>query len=407
MFHKMQTKIQTLGLFIIILILLDTSSISAGPMNQISKCQASFKNTSPIQFLDNMDYLRMLLPKDSKGQKKITDYQNINEQDIPEINDYRNIAFYKILREVLSKENIDFLKQALIAHPKLLKLKTKEGQKNLLHLAILQGNLSTVRFLAQFKELINSKDATGATPLLLSMIGGAKHFDIFSFLLSHPDTDITVKDIFGDNIFHYIFFIKEDSQRHNKKTALNTLFEYLDFQTMTHLINSANDKGESPFSYLIRDFNIEIARIILNKTAINFSQVTTEGNNFLHIASAIPNTKAIKFLLQYTTHTMISQKNHSGLTPIQIIQSHYPALSEIDIKENIFNSDFVFKNLFMSYNEAQQLMKEQGIKTAAQFNEWIQDGKKPDRFPPYPQLTYHVKWEGWDQFFSIEPLYYQ
>ena len=274
-------------------------------------------------------------------RKQSRGYQNNDNQDIKE---YPIRYFYQLAKEVFSKKNDFFLvkkiKEAIADYPILLKFTTQRDQKNLLHLAVINNNLEIVKFLAEFKELINQEDSTGFSPLLLAMIG-ARNIDIFEFLLTHPDVNTTVKDIWGDNIFHYVFLARSK----NRKKILDLLFKHLDSDMVSSLINSVNNKGESPFNYFIRDFNIQIARKILNEISINFSQTSLQGDNLLHTASSIPNMQAIKFLLNYMDEKT-DQKNLSGLTPEQILQSHYPDLSKTNknIRRTLFKLSKPLKN---------------------------------------------------------------
>ena len=59
---------------------------------------------------------------------------------------------------------------------------------------------------------------------------------------------------------------------------------------------------------------------------------------------------------------------------------------------------FLQKKDFMSYRKAQQFIKEQGITTVRQFEEWKKLGKRPPDFPANPKNFYKTKWKGWKKF---------
>ena len=305
----MSFKAQILYL-IVAFILINAPIVSISASSQISKCKAVFKKPKPITAYNQTDYLKLLFPTDHKIQKLITYY---------ELDTTHRGIYYTIIVNIFSKENENFLKQTIHSYPELLEFKTEKGQKNLLHLAVINNNLEIVQFLSAFSALINHKDTTGATPLLLS-ITGTDNLNIFKFLLSHPLRDVSVRDELGDNIFHYIFFTQ--NQQGKQETILDLLLEHLDDNTISKLVNSGNNEGETPFNYLVRDFNITIAKKLISKTTIDFAQTTKEGNNLMHIASLLDNKSARTFLLNHSTSINIRQKNKQGLTPLQILSSH-------------------------------------------------------------------------------------
>ena len=421
------------------LLLLDVSISSAMVVN---KCKTSFVSSH-----SDIDYLKKLIPPDHKIQNKITqyqmteeqlnkpideEYQRAEEEDInnPNKPKTQKIILNKIIKAVFNPANREFFKSAVNSHPEVLKFKTEKEEKNLLHLAILENDLELAEFLAQFKELINQPDSAGVPPLFLSIMYNP---DIFKLLLTHPHIDVTIKDNFEDGLFHYIFLITERGDKLGKTTTrkriLNIVFKHLDANTTANLITSVNKKGESSIHYLTRDFDSEIAEALLSKTSINFSQLTTEKNNFFHIASMAPNIKAISFLLNnidINIDPLLYQENLLRLTPIQIMQSHYPHLSETDIKIRFFKNTKTLnrrrrentevfinkaegnkktkqrrasrpKKNFMSYESAQQLMREEGITTVLQFEKWSQE-KRPVNFPSNPYKTYSSSWTGWGAF---------
>ena len=55
---------------------------------------------------------------------------------------------------------------------------------------------------------------------------------------------------------------------------------------------------------------------------------------------------------------------------------------------------------YMSYESAQQIMKEQEITTLARFLIWNNSGQRPSNFPAMPSTIYQEKWQGWDKFLS-------
>ena len=57
---------------------------------------------------------------------------------------------------------------------------------------------------------------------------------------------------------------------------------------------------------------------------------------------------------------------------------------------------------FLSYEEAQQLMLAEGIKSRSQFNKWCESGRRPNVLPRQPSGTYKKEWQNWNHFFGTE-----
>ena len=56
---------------------------------------------------------------------------------------------------------------------------------------------------------------------------------------------------------------------------------------------------------------------------------------------------------------------------------------------------------WMSFHQAKDFIKTQGITSVTEFNKWKKSGKKPYNFPSNPRSTYSQNWEGWDDFLGI------
>ena len=53
---------------------------------------------------------------------------------------------------------------------------------------------------------------------------------------------------------------------------------------------------------------------------------------------------------------------------------------------------------WMSFNEAKDLIQNQGIKTKREFQEWSKSKKRPKNFPSNPNQVYTNEWKGWGDF---------
>ena len=53
---------------------------------------------------------------------------------------------------------------------------------------------------------------------------------------------------------------------------------------------------------------------------------------------------------------------------------------------------------WMSFEEAKAFIQNEGVQTSMEFEEWKQAGKRPDNFPSAPHRTYKEEWTGWGDF---------
>ena len=289
-------------LFIGLFLILNYKSYAEALLKK-TNCNHVFKDSeNKINSNKYIDYFEKLLPTDNEIQKSIYEYKtNLKKPKKIEA------LLYKLERLSFTKKNDDYLIQQLSSQPKLLDFTNEEGQ-SLLLLAVIYDRPKVVDFLVQFKKLLNKKDKNGNYPLLLS-ITRANRIKTFKTLIMDPSIDLSARDSFNQNVFHYIFL---GNPKHREE-ILNLLFERLDYNLVVNLINSGNKTGESPINYLIRDFNIDIANKFLESAPIDFSQKLRNGDSLLHTANSIPDNKAIEFLLENAP--IKNQKNNRGNTP--------------------------------------------------------------------------------------------
>ena len=57
---------------------------------------------------------------------------------------------------------------------------------------------------------------------------------------------------------------------------------------------------------------------------------------------------------------------------------------------------------WMSFEEAQTFIRNEGIQTSVEFEEWKRAGKRPDNFPSAPEKNYKEEWPGWEVFLGTE-----
>ena len=64
------------------------------------------------------------------------------------------------------------------------------------------------------------------------------------------------------------------------------------------------------------------------------------------------------------------------------------------------------KKEFMSFEEAKTFIRNEGIQTSAEFQEWKRAGKRPDNFPSFPEQTYKKEWTDWGNFLGTGNIAY-
>ena len=156
----------------------------------------------------------------------------------------------------------------------------------------------------------------------------------------------------------------------------------------------ANDKCRELFSDL--ENPLESARPLVNLTpesASNYEPETAQQNSgwiSLAKAKALVREKGIR------SKAELEQGRQSGLLP-----TNFPPKPHITYKDSDWQSydDFLSSN-WMSFEEAKALMQTEGIENIEQFNQWSGEGKRPDNFPPRPEITYKDSgWQGYRDFF--------
>ena len=61
---------------------------------------------------------------------------------------------------------------------------------------------------------------------------------------------------------------------------------------------------------------------------------------------------------------------------------------------------------FMNFEEAKTFIRNEGIQTNAEFQEWKRSGKRPEDFPSFPEQAYKEEWTGWGNFLGTGNIAY-
>ncbi|XP_067660118.1 putative ankyrin repeat protein RF_0381 [Haliotis asinina] len=174
------------------------------------------------------------------------------------------------------------------------------GDRNILHLACIGGNLQIVKYvLAQKIGDINTRDMNGRTPVLHAASAG--HKDVFDVLVE-AGAHLSLLD--GD-----------------KETILHVACEGGNVEIIKHLlkqdfvdIDTRDISGWTPVMYGARHGHKNVFDVLVDKGA-DLSLVGRHKTNILHFACVGGNVEIIKYLLKYNI-VDIDSRLDKGWTPI-------------------------------------------------------------------------------------------
>ena len=134
-----------------------------------------------------------------------------------------------------------------------------EDNPELLFFAITYGNIDMIRFLSREEGVIHRfKERYKYPPSFRAII--AQNIEVIEFFLNHPESGLTDKDPFNNNIFHYMFLrLGKSSKGRNQNTkaeVTDLLFGERYFPRISHLLNEPNDIGATAFDYFLRDDSV-------------------------------------------------------------------------------------------------------------------------------------------------------
>jgi len=171
------------------------------------------------------------------------------------------MAFTADLFDYVRQEDYDKIKEALIIHPNLINVKSKEGY-SLLHLAAERGNAEIVRLLIEKGAIIDIKHPYGVTPLHLAVCCGygiigldciskkIRNYENVTKLLISNGADVNAKDKEGNSPLYYI------AMNGNCKIAELLISNGAD-------VNAKNTKGITPLHRAVKEGHTQIVEILL------------------------------------------------------------------------------------------------------------------------------------------------
>ena len=143
-----------------------------------------------------------------------------------------------------------------------------------------------------------------------------------------------------------------------------------------------------------------------------YKEEWTDWNDFLGIGNMAPRRKK-RFMSFNKAKTFIRNKGFTSKEKFEQWRKSserpkdFPSNPNIIYKEKWTSwGDFLGtgniapsrKKEFMSFEEAQAFIRNEGVQTSAEFQEWKRAGKRPKDFPSNPNIIYEEKWTGWEDF---------
>ena len=138
------------------------------------------------------------------------------------------------------------------------------------------------------KELVKLLRKKGAlfNPLQSAII--TQRVEFIKSFLDHPETDLSHRNIWGDNIFHVVFLgsnNKRDKGYASKIAILELLFHADYFHRISHLLNAPNHRNETPLDFALRDGDSVASeknvRLLKKRGALQFKDLP-ESTKKLH-----------------------------------------------------------------------------------------------------------------------------
>lgn len=174
----------------------------------------------------------------------------------------------------------------------------KEGS-NAMHIAVNWEKNEILQMLVVHKVLINSKDNSGTTPLMLAIRKG--HQPSCEVLVK-AGADLLATDSYGLNAMHIAVYF-----------AQNEIVQMLAVQNQ--LINSKNKIGRTPLMIAGEMGYMHICETLMQAGSDLFA-IDNEGCNIMHVAA---NNGKIEVLQMFVTQQkLINSRNKKGETPLML-----------------------------------------------------------------------------------------
>ena len=186
------------------------------------------------------------------------------------------------LKSVFAVRNSSYVK-TLVQNDSRLREWIKKNPE-MLFFAIQFGNLDLVRFFVEEGGMINAvREFTHFSPLHMAIIAARPR--IIQFFLDHPETNLRQKSIWGNNIFHIVFFSgpqgdkgpqKQGEKKANRLRVLEILFQEEYFSKISDLLNTPSSHSETALDFALGDEmhkKKEVIALLRSKKALRFEEL--------------------------------------------------------------------------------------------------------------------------------------
>lgn len=199
------------------------------------------------------------------------------------------------LHKAAQEGNVDLCKALLAggADP----LAVAENGWNAMFFALESEKVKVVNLLLTYKQLLESRNKRGSTPLIFA---ASKSLEIFEMLLKAGADPLAAQEESGWNAMH---FAAQEKQIEIVKRL----------STYKQLIESRNKLEETPFLIAAKSGALEICETLL-KAGADPLATKKDGINAIHLATMQGKTEVVKLLSPY--RELVNAKSEGNLTPL-------------------------------------------------------------------------------------------
>ena len=222
------------------------------------------------------------------------------------------------------------------------------------------ADLDQIKYLVDEAGLhLNERSNIGLTAL--GLVVKAENLEKVEYFLNHSIIDVSNKDMWGNNIFHFLFEKKKNQLSTktaitaNEEKIFNLLLEGRHLDHTIHLIKTPNDSSITFVDLLYKDFN----KSIFQKLVELEKQMKLDFDLFnVYRAVSLGGVEAVRNITKYTKRDInINYKDDIGNTAVHL------AVLAINNNSSSLNAINIFRSL-VNYPKVNLDLKNNNKKTA-------------------------------------------